>query len=97
MITASDKAIEKLREQLLRKNFEADIGFRVVINTDEFGKVGYGIKFDKQRQGDEVTELGGIKLFLDPGAAVQLRDHQIGYHDEPDGGFFLKKGEAKDG
>lgn len=90
MITASDKAADKLREQLLDKCFEMGVGFRFQVTTDESGKSAFSIKLDKQHQEDESAQLNGVKVFMDPASASQIKDCQLDYLDEPDGGFILK-------
>jgi Fe-S cluster assembly iron-binding protein IscA len=49
------------------------------------------MKFDRQRQGDMVTDLGGVKLFSDPSSVAQVRDYHLDFLENPDGGFFLIK------
>ena len=90
MVSTSNKAAKQLREQLTNKCFEAGIGFRMLVNTDESGKAVFGIKLDRERPGDEVIESSGVKVFLDPASAARIGDYQLDYQDEPDGGFFLK-------
>ena len=89
MLSISSRAVERLREELLQKCFQADIGFRVLV-TSEPGKATFSIKFDRQRRGDEVIDSGGVKVFLDASSAAQIKGYQVDYHDEPGGGFFLK-------
>ena len=92
MITASDRAIEKLQAWLAYKYFETGgVGFRIFASATESGKPTSVIKLDRQCQGDEVTELDGIKVFLDPASAAQFADYELDYL-EPDGGFVLRKG-----
>jgi Fe-S cluster assembly iron-binding protein IscA len=90
MLSISRKAAERLREELIHKCFQVDIGFRILVTTGEAGKATFNIKFDMQRQGDEVIESEGVKVFLDASSAAQIKDYQVDYHDEPGGGFFLK-------
>ena len=90
MFSISSRAVERLREELIHKCFEIGVGFRIAVTTDEFGKATFSMKFDRQRQGDEVIESDGVKLFLDASSAAQIKDCQVDYHDEPGGGFFLK-------
>ena len=90
MITVSDRAVEKLQEQLVQKCFEMGIGFRLLVATDKADKATFSIKIDKQRQGDEVIDLGGVKVLADPSSAAQIRDYWLDYQDEPSGGFSLK-------
>jgi Fe-S cluster assembly iron-binding protein IscA len=90
MLGISKRAVEMLREELIHKCFQADIGFRILVGNSESGEATFGIKFDRQRQGDEVIESDGVKVFLDATSAAQIEDCQVDYHDEPGGGFFLK-------
>ena len=96
MITASDRAIEKLQDWLAHKYFETGIGFRIFASATESGEPASGIKLDRQRQGDAVTELDGIKVFLDPASTAQFADYELDYL-EPDGGFVLRKVGANEG
>jgi len=98
MVSTSNEAAKRLREQLINKCFEAGIGFRMLVNTGESGKATFSIKVDMQQQGDEVIESNGVKVFLDPTSAARISNYQLDYQDEPDGGFFLKTTqEAKGG
>lgn len=91
MIHVSTRAVGKLKEELVQKCLDAGIGFRIMVNTDEAGKVNSSMKFDRQRQGDMVIDLGGVKLFSDPTSVARVRDYHLDYLDNPDGGFFLIK------
>lgn len=97
MISASDKALNKLQEWLAHRSFETGIGFRILAVTNEFGKPAYGIKLDKQHQGDEVVEFDGIRLLLDSVSAAEFIDYDLDYVDELNGGFVLKKRGGNDG
>ncbi len=91
MIHVSTRAVDRLREELVQKCLDAGIGFRIMVNTDEGGRITSSMKFDRQRQGDMVTDLGGVKIFSDPNSVAQVRDYHLDYLDNPDGGFFLIK------
>ena len=91
MVSTSDRAAIRLREELTRKCFEAGIGFRIVVGTTEPGSTTFGIKLDRQRRGDEVMRSNGVKVFWDPASAAQISDYQLDYEGEANGGFFLKK------
>jgi Fe-S cluster assembly iron-binding protein IscA len=96
VITASDKALSKLHEWLTQKYFETDIGFRLLANSNDSGNPTYSIKLDRQRQGDEVAEVNGVKFLLDPASAVEFTGYELAYLDGPDGGFVLRKCGGKD-
>jgi len=89
MVTASPRAVGKLREQLLNKFYEVGIGFRILVAVDKAGAATFSIKVDKQRKGDEVIDWDDIKLFIDPSSANRIRDYQLDYKDGPNDGFFL--------
>jgi len=88
-ISISRKAVAGLRKQLVQKCFEAGVGFRMLVNTDNSGKATFTIKLDKKRQRDEVIQSGDVNLFLDPSSAARISGYQLDYQDEPGGGFFL--------
>ena len=89
MLTTSNMAAKKLKEQMILKLREVGIGFRVNINTDETGKLLFNIRLDKQRKGDRVIESDGIKIFIERNSAPQVEDYRLDYQDEPEEGFFL--------
>jgi Fe-S cluster assembly iron-binding protein IscA len=91
MIQVSSRAVEKLREELVQKCLDAGIGFRIMVNTDETGKITSTMKFDRQRQDDLVIDLGGVKLFAEPINVSNMKDYHLDYLENPDGGFFLIK------
>jgi Fe-S cluster assembly iron-binding protein IscA len=91
MIQVSLKAVDRLKEELIQKCLDAGIGFRIMVGTDEAGKITSTMKFDRQRGEDMVINLGGVKLFSDPNSVARVRDYHLDYLDNPDGGFFLIK------
>ncbi len=91
MIQVSTRAAEKLREELVQKCLAAGIGFRIMVDMDDMGKVTSNMRFDRQRQGDMVIDLGGVKLFSDPASIAHVRDYHLDYLDDEEGGFFLVK------
>ena len=97
MIQVSIRAVDKLKEELIRKCLDAGIGFRIMVDTDDAGKIASVMKFDRQRQGDMVINLGGVKLFSDPSSVAHVRDYHLDYEDNPDGGFFLIKRAVESG
>jgi Fe-S cluster assembly iron-binding protein IscA len=88
-IGISTKAVEQLREELLQKFFEAGLGFRIDVSTNEAGESAFSIRLDRQHQADEAMELDGIRIFLDAASAFQITGYQLDYENEPGGGFFL--------
>jgi len=92
LVTASIKAIEELQKKLVDTCFEMSIGFRILVTSNELGEMLFSIKLDKQHEGDEVAELGSIKVFIDAVSAERVRGYQLDYRDKPSREFFLLRG-----
>ncbi len=90
MMSTSERAAQKLRDNLIQWCLDAGLGFRVVNGDDESGHPVFNIKLDKECPGDEVIVSHGIRIFLDPANAVLLKDHELDYLSEPTCGFCLE-------
>lgn len=97
MITVSDKATEKLKEVLLQKFLNADLGYRVACSTSESNHATFSIKLDKERRGDVVVVSHGIRIFMDPADASSLKGYELDYLDESTCGFCLKNEKVTSG
>jgi Fe-S cluster assembly iron-binding protein IscA len=91
MITASERAVRKLKETIIQKWSDIGLGFRVLKDRDDPSGRNFSIKLDNKRADDEVIELYGIKVFVDSFIADQLKDFELDYFEEPAHGFFFKK------
>ena len=91
MIHVSSRAVDKLREELIQKCLDSGIGFRIMVNADDLGKVTSSMKFDRQKPDDMVMDRGGVVLFSDPTSVAHVRDYHLDYLNNQDGGFFLIK------
>jgi Fe-S cluster assembly iron-binding protein IscA len=89
MIT-SDKAIEKLKEELINRVSHIGLGFRVYKDLTGEGSCRLALKIDTKGPDDETIESHGIRLFIDPYNAARLKDLELDYFDGPTGGFILK-------
>jgi len=90
MMVASKRATEKLKEELITRCFESGLGVRLFSCADASGNPRFNIKFDNRYPQDEVMELHGVRVFLDPVSAANLRGCQLDYLEGPEGGFLLK-------
>ena len=90
MVTASSRAIEELREQLLYKLIEEGIGLRILVNIEKSGSDTFSIKVDKHQRGDKIIDSGNMLLFVDPLSAARIQGCQLDYQDGTDNGFFLR-------
>jgi Fe-S cluster assembly iron-binding protein IscA len=90
MITASEKAVQRLEDYLIQKCFDAGLGFRVTNDSHEPGHAVLNIKLDYEHTGDEVITTHGIRILVDPTSAAVLKDCKLDYVDERTGGFCLR-------
>jgi Fe-S cluster assembly iron-binding protein IscA len=86
----SEKAIEKLKDELINRVSHIGLGFRVYKELSGAGSSRLALKLDNRSPDDETIELHGIRLFIDPHNAAQLKDLELDYIDGPTGGFILK-------
>ncbi len=64
MIT-SEKAAEKLKDELVTRISNVGLGFRVYQDTDGVDGSKLALKLDKKNSDDETIESQGVHLFLD--------------------------------
>lgn len=95
MIT-TQKATEKLKENLVKRCFDVGLGFRLISNGHGSSPQACSMKMDQKCPGDEVVEMGGIRIYLDPVSASEVKNYELDYIDEPGGGFCLKTPGKKD-
>ena len=91
-MTISEKAAQKLRDDLIKRFLDAGLGFRVASDGYEHISIGIDRKGDK----DKVLETSGILVIADSSAAALLTRYELDYIEGPDGGFCLKDPDAVD-
>lgn len=91
MIAVSNRAVEEMKEQLVRKCTEAGLGLRILTQKGDGGRVAFAIKVDQTRSGDEVAESNGIRIIADRETASRAEDYRLDHSPETGGGFFLSR------
>ncbi|OGO39713.1 MAG: hypothetical protein A2147_05905 [Chloroflexi bacterium RBG_16_57_8] len=89
-MTTTERAAQKLKENLVRRFLDGGIGFRVISNGLDPSHEELSLKVDKASPTDTVMESHGIKILLDPDSASALGDCELDYNDDS-GGFFLSR------
>ena len=97
-INVTPTAAEKITELLAEEN-KTDAGLRVFVQGGGCSGFQYGLMIDEgegDAQADQVFEVNGVRLFVDPismrylkGAEVDFVDNNMG------GGFTIKNPNAK--
>ena len=74
---------------LLQKQGAAELGLRVFVQPGGCSGMSYGMGFeDHAEEGDTITEVGGVRLFVDSVSARYIRGAEIDFVDSLMGGGF---------
>jgi Fe-S cluster assembly iron-binding protein IscA len=90
MIALELKALEALKEKLLESCYDAGIGYRMLVTKTETEEISCILKLDIKREGDQVVEVKGMRIFLDPISALHMQDSELEFLDIYDGNFILR-------
>jgi iron-sulfur cluster assembly accessory protein len=89
MINLTPAAAEKLSTIMTEKGMAESHGLRVFVKGGGCGGMQYGMTFDDQsREGDEVYEQHGLRLFVDSTSLFYIDGANIDYVDNLMGGGF---------
>ncbi|MFQ5580444.1 MAG: iron-sulfur cluster insertion protein ErpA [Nitrospiria bacterium] len=96
MINLTEKASEKVKELMTAERKEG-YGLRVYVEGGGCSGFQYGMAFEeKANEEDDVLELFGVKIMVDPYSAPMLTGTEIDYNDSLQGaGFDIKNPNAK--
>ena len=88
MVTVTDKAIGKVKELLVAENKQG-YGLRVEVRGGGCSGLKYGLTFESGSDpGDQILELDGVKVFIDPKSNLYLQGASIDYVDGLEGAGF---------
>lgn len=96
MIHLTEKASEKVKELMASEKKEG-YGLRVYVEGGGCSGFQYGMAFEEAaNEEDDVMEMFGVKVMIDPYSAPMLKGTQIDYNDSLQGaGFDIKNPNAK--
>ena len=79
MITITDAAAERVR-QLMARSENPVLGLRVGVNSRGCSGMSYVVEYaEEQRKFEDVVESKGVKIFIDPTAAMFLIGSEMDY------------------
>jgi iron-sulfur cluster assembly protein len=88
LITITDSALTQLRD-LLQKQGRPEMGLRVFVQPGGCSGMSYGMGFEDQaEEGDAISEVGGVRLFVDAVSAQYIKGAEIDFIDSLMGGGF---------
>ena len=87
IITLTPSAVVEVRS-LLALTENTGKHMRYYVEQGGCSGMQYGMVFDEQREGDLVSEQGGVNVLVDPISVDLLRGMVVDYSDELSGGGF---------
>jgi iron-sulfur cluster assembly protein len=88
LVTITDAALTQLKD-LLAKQGLPQLGLRVFVQPGGCSGMSYGMGFeDHAEEGDAITEVSGVRLFVDPMSARYIKGAEIDFVDSLMGGGF---------
>jgi iron-sulfur cluster assembly protein len=89
MITITDKGAEKVHEFLASQGADvSSAGLRVGVKGGGCSGFQYNLAFDEMRDGDEVFEYAGLKVYVDQPSLPYVRGSVIDYVESLQGAGF---------
>jgi len=94
-VNLTQNAVEEIKS-LLTKPENAGKNLRLYIEEGGCSGMQYGMTFDEKRDGDLISEKGGVSVLVDPISANQLRGAVVDFSDSMTaGGFKITNPNAK--
>jgi iron-sulfur cluster assembly protein len=88
MIELTESAAQKLGGIMEEKGVIESHALRVFVKGGGCGGMQYGMTFDTAREGDEVYEMHGLRIIVDPTSLFYIDGASIDYVDNLMGGGF---------
>jgi iron-sulfur cluster assembly accessory protein len=97
MFTITDIAAEKAKE-VLEAEGKAEWGLRIFLSGSSCCGPSFGMDIDEDsRDGDEVVEHNGLRVFVDQNTVGQIKGMTIDFIDDGQNQGFIIKGQAQQG
>ncbi len=96
LIEVSQKALEQIKKIFAEEKPSENKGLRVGVVGGGCSGFSYKIEFGEQKEKDNVIELEGIKVLIDPKSSIYLKGITLDYRDGLNGkGFVFDNPNAK--
>lgn len=87
LVNLTQNAVDEVKSLLARsENFGKNL--RLYIEPGGCSGMQYGMVFDEKREGDLVSERGGVSVLIDPVSVNHLRGASVDYSDSLTAGGF---------
>lgn len=86
-ISMSPKAVSEVKRLLASEN-KPELGLRIGVRSGGCSGLSYMLGFDTLQEGDNIQEVEGVKVFVDPKSAMYLEGTTLDYTDGLQGKGF---------
>ena len=96
LVQISDKALAQIKVIFEQEKPNADTGLRLAVVGGGCSGLSYKIEFGQIKEKDNIIELDGIKVLIDPKSSIYLKGILLDYKDGLNGkGFVFDNPNAK--
>lgn len=88
LLTMTDAAIAKVKHFATTMPDSEGKPLRIFVQGGGCSGFQYGFQFDEKREDDNLLEVGGISVVVDPQSATYLRDSKVDYVEDFRGAGF---------
>lgn len=88
IVTATDTAVTELK-RLLEDEKAGATGVRMAVKGGGCSGLSYVLDFDKERDGDNIVEQGGVKFYMDRKSTIYLKGIVLDYKEGLKGKGFV--------
>lgn len=88
MVTLTEKAVGKLREIISEREDKDELALRLFVKGGGCSGLSYGLALDHPQEDDNVIEVDGMKVLVDPMSANYVQGSEIDFKDALMGGGF---------
>ena len=89
IIEMTEKAKRRLKEIVGNSSFDENHGVRIGVVGGGCSGLSYHIDFGLPKDHDNVIDIDGAKIFIDPKSAIYLKDTQLDFQDGLKGKGFV--------
>ena len=88
MVTLTQEAAVKVREIISEREEEEQVALRLFVKSGGCSGFSYGLGLDHVREDDNVFDIDGVTLLIDPTSARYVQGSEIDYKEALMGGGF---------
>lgn len=89
IVRVSDNALSQIKAIFEKERPEADKGLRIAVIGGGCSGLQYKIEMSDPKEKDNVLNLDGVSIFIDPKSSIYLKDVMLDFQDGLNGKGFV--------